>query len=285
MESDNRLKLLRVAKECLGKDMAPFNDEFGCAEALNQVFKKAFGRDIGGGASTYYLYQVLLNDKRFEKVPLGLPGDILCSATGYGNKKKLRNGHVGIVSEAGFIMSNTSANGLWENNYTLETWKRRYKDFGQYPMDYFRVVTPAAPAPEPIPQPVVNPMQPTPKPMQTLIPEWLRLFMERSKAVIGYADPVFGGVLRSPKWSKLRNEFLKEFPDCEACGVEAEIAHHIVPYSKNPLLELDRSNLITLCDECHLVLAHLKSFKRFDPDIKEVARLFRKKVENATIKG
>ena len=276
---DNRLRLLEVAKSCIGKDMAPLNDDYGCMEALNTVFKKAFGRDIGGGASTYQAYQILKNDLRFEKVPLPLPGDIICSATGYGNPKKLRNGHVGIVSDQEKIMSNTSSNGLWEENYTISTWKRRYKDFGGYPMDYFRVVTPYV-APVNVLQPIPLP---TPQPA-TSIPQWMKFLLDRSLGVIGYADPIFGGTPRSSQWKKVRNDFLARFPDCEACGVEAEIVHHILPYHLKPELELDESNFITLCDECHLVLAHLKSFKRFDPDIKEVARLFRKKVKNAIIK-
>jgi 5-methylcytosine-specific restriction endonuclease McrA len=107
--------------------------------------------------------------------------------------------------------------------------------------------------------------------------------LERSKAMAGFTDPIFGA-LRSPKWREVRNNFLLENSLCEACGVKAEIAHHILPYHLYPKLELDTSNLIVLCDECHLVLAHLKSFRRFDPDIKEVARLFRKKVENAKLK-
>ena len=134
-----------------------------------------------------------------------------------------------------------------------------------------------------IPTPIFISTQITPKPTQ--MPMWMKFFLDRSKATLGaiFGDPIFGGIPRSSKWPKIRNDFIRQYPNCEACGVKAETVHHIIPYHKNPLLELDTSNLISLCDECHLVLAHLKSFQRFDSDIKEVTRLFKKKVENANI--
>lgn len=131
--------------------------------------------------------------------------------------------------------------------------------------------------------PLIVPTFAPPATPTTEIPMWMKMFIQRTKALAGYGDPVFGGVPRSSKWNKVRDDFLKDNPFCEACGVKADIVHHILPYHFEPNLELDESNLISLCSECHLVLAHLKSFKRFDPDIKEVARLFRKKVKNATI--
>src|SRR3990167_9411185 len=123
---ENRLKLFNTALSCLGKDMAPQEDDFGCMEALNAVFKKAFGQEIGGGLSTYRAYLILRKDKRFEKTLIPLAGDIILSPTGYGNGK-LRNGHAGVVGEKEKIMSNTSANGLWQGNFSLSTRKTKIK--------------------------------------------------------------------------------------------------------------------------------------------------------------
>ena len=275
--ADNRLRLYEVAKQNLGKDLVPLEDALACAGTVNAVHRKAFGKEIGGGLSTYQMYQVLRVDPRFQKTMSPLPGDVCISPTGMGDSKKIRNGHVGIVMEGEKIASNNSLTGLFEINYTFASWKKRWKDTGKYPMDFFRIVTPPS-------YEVYKPAPVIPKPTAE-VPEWLKLFLQRTKSAIGYADPVFGGVPRSSKWSAVRDNFLKENPDCEACGVKAEVAHHVYPYSFKPELELDESNLISLCDICHMCLAHLKSFKRFDPDIKEVARAFRQKIKSVIIKG
>ena len=88
------------------------------------------------------------------------------------------------------------------------------------------------------------------------------------------------GAQRSSEWKATRDSFLKKHPLCEVCRVKAEIVHHILPYHISPENELLESNLISLCNECHLVLAHLKSFKRWDRHIRETARLFRTKIDN-----
>lgn len=106
---------------------------------------------------------------------------------------------------------------------------------------------------------------------------WLINILERFE-VFGFENRTFGAP-RSSQWGSFRNEFLKKHPYCEACGVKAETAHHIKSFARNPELELSESNLCALCDECHLVLAHLKSFKRLDEDIRNVVKLFRAKVE------
>lgn len=131
--------LYDVAKACLGKDMAPLENEYGCAEALNAVHKRAFGQEIGGGLSTYRMYQILRKDVRFRQVFNPLPGDIVISPTGLGNGN-IKNGHVGVVSTNGKIMSNTSDNGLWLENYTFGEWNERYKIQGGFPVLYYRPV-------------------------------------------------------------------------------------------------------------------------------------------------
>ena len=131
--------LYEVAKGCIGKDMAPLENEYGCMEALNAIFKKAFGIEIGGGLSTYNGYLALQNPKRFQRIFSPDLGDIIISPTGFGNEK-IPNGHVGIISSNEKIMSNTSHNGLWLENYTLKEWEARYKIKGGYPIYFFRVI-------------------------------------------------------------------------------------------------------------------------------------------------
>lgn len=78
---------------------------------------------------------------------------------------------------------------------------------------------------------------------------------------------------RSPQWSTLRKNFLRENPKCKACGSTVSLqVHHVRPFHIDPALELDHTNLITLCmskNECHLRLGHGDNFKAFNPLIRE----------------
>jgi hypothetical protein len=138
----NRVKLFDAAVASIGIDASPNDvapDEVGCAETVNAIFKSVFGREAGGGLSTHQMYNAMLKDSRFIKVDQALPGDIIISPTGYGNGG-LSNGHVGIVGESETIMSNSSATGTFESNYTLKTWVARYRGKGGYPIVFFRVI-------------------------------------------------------------------------------------------------------------------------------------------------
>lgn len=133
-------KLYITAVACLGRDASPDDivpDEFGCAESVNAVHQKAFGASIGGGGSTYLLYQALLKHPRFLKVDVPGPGDVIISPSGYGNGK-LKNGHVGIMGKADIIMSNDSDTGMFLEKYTLESWRDRYAIYGGYPVLFFK---------------------------------------------------------------------------------------------------------------------------------------------------
>lgn len=138
----NRAKLFEAAKAAIGTDASPNDlapDELGCAETVNAIFKSVFGREVGGTLSTNLMYKSLIKDKRFIKVDQPLPGDIIISPTGFGNGG-LSNGHVGIMGENETIMSNSSATGTFESNFTLTSWVKRYRDKGGYPIYLFRVI-------------------------------------------------------------------------------------------------------------------------------------------------
>jgi 5-methylcytosine-specific restriction protein A len=74
---------------------------------------------------------------------------------------------------------------------------------------------------------------------------------------------------RSPKWSSIRKQHLKDNPCCAACGRWDKLeVHHIEPVHLNPDRELDPSNLITLCDSpCHIVFGHLMNYKSWNLDV------------------
>lgn len=120
-------------------DHAP--DPLGCADAVNEVVYRAIGKEIGGGISTYRMYEVLQDRKRFVQVSAPIAGDIVISPTGYRKfNSKIKNGHVGIVGEDKRILSNNSRTGEWDDYYTLDTWKARYVETGGYPMEFYKVI-------------------------------------------------------------------------------------------------------------------------------------------------
>lgn len=81
-------------------------------------------------------------------------------------------------------------------------------------------------------------------------------------------------VLRSPHWPGVRHLHLQLQPTCQWCGsAEHPAVHHIRPFHLHPELELEASNLITLCEhegglECHLHHGHLGNWKDFNAKIR-----------------
>ena len=113
------------------------NNEFGCAESVNNVVFKAFGDYAGGDLSTARMYLAIQNNWKFAQVTTPIKGDIIISPTGYGNGS-MPNGHTGIMGDNGQIMSNNSDTGIWDIHYNLASWKARYVDQGGFPQIYFR---------------------------------------------------------------------------------------------------------------------------------------------------
>lgn len=77
---------------------------------------------------------------------------------------------------------------------------------------------------------------------------------------------------RSSKWPKIRAEVLAEQKECEACGAKKGLeVHHIKPFHLFPHLELDKSNLVVLCEgrgcNCHFTFGHLLSWKSYNPSV------------------
>ena len=89
----------------------------------------------------------------------------------------------------------------------------------------------------------------------------------------------FGITARSPEWGKVRAAHLAQHPKCEACDISGEgkvEVHHIMPFHLNPSLELDPTNLITLCESVrveevtndhHHLIGHLGDWKAYNPDV------------------
>lgn len=86
----------------------------------------------------------------------------------------------------------------------------------------------------------------------------------------------FGATPRSPQWDSLREDFLADHPTCAACGGFQHLqVHHCEPFHLRPDLELDPTNLITLCQApnrlCHIRLGHCWSWMSWNPNVREDA--------------
>ena len=141
MPQENRVKLYLTALQFRGVDASPKDeapDEYGCADSVSKVINKAFPKVIKGSVSTAELFNQLNTSPLFKRMLNYLPGDIVISPTGKGKTGKLPNGHVGIVSDHDKIMSNSSATGTWEENFTMTSWVKRYREKGGYPIYIFR---------------------------------------------------------------------------------------------------------------------------------------------------
>ena len=80
------------------------------------------------------------------------------------------------------------------------------------------------------------------------------------------------GATRSGAWPTVEKQFLKANPTCSACGTNKHLnVHHIQPFHLNPQLELDTSNLITLCRVDHFTTGHLKSWASWNKDVRSDA--------------
>lgn len=84
------------------------------------------------------------------------------------------------------------------------------------------------------------------------------------------------GKRRSIHWPAVRSNHLRKEWWCRVCGHTDNLeVHHVAPFHLHPELELDESNLITLCEErgtqCHLKVGHLGSWMKFNPDVRRMA--------------
>lgn len=93
---------------------------------------------------------------------------------------------------------------------------------------------------------------------------------------------------RSPHWSTVRKHHLKAHASCAACGDTAKLeVHHIKPFHEHPELELEPSNLITLCESksygiiCHLLIGHNGNYRNVNPNVKEDSAVWLQKLSEA----
>jgi 5-methylcytosine-specific restriction endonuclease McrA len=87
---------------------------------------------------------------------------------------------------------------------------------------------------------------------------------------------------RSSRWPAVRKAHLRAFPACAACGTRHRLeVHHRLPVSwpGGKARELDPTNLLTLCEGCHLLVGHLADFRSANWDVVADAAEWRRKVQ------
>lgn len=145
IQTSNGSKLYTAAASLLDTQVAPKNAAdgygmFGCALTVNGVAERAWGRQIGGGASTEAMLAFLEDTSKYALIaPQNvLPGDIIISATGTANDPS-QHGHVGICAKYG-ILSNNSEDGRLEEQWTLPAWFEYYGTTLGFPVKIFRAL-------------------------------------------------------------------------------------------------------------------------------------------------
>jgi len=92
---------------------------------------------------------------------------------------------------------------------------------------------------------------------------------------------------RSSEWKEVRKLHLKRESECIACGKDSikdlEV-HHIVPVHINKTLELEPSNLVTLCTRCHLVFGHLSDYRSWNRNVINDSLAYYDKVQDRPYK-
>lgn len=88
---------------------------------------------------------------------------------------------------------------------------------------------------------------------------------------------------RSSRWAAVRASHLKRNPTCAACGTRDKLeVHHVRPFHLYPNLELEPSNLLTLCEtggNCHIMLGHLKNWKSYNITVRKDAEVLLQKIK------
>lgn len=84
------------------------------------------------------------------------------------------------------------------------------------------------------------------------------------------------GAGRSGRWASARREHLSREPACVSCGRKKDLeVHHVEPFHESPELELEPSNLVTVCRDCHFVVAHGCDWKSWRPEVRRLARILK----------
>lgn len=84
---------------------------------------------------------------------------------------------------------------------------------------------------------------------------------------------------RSTHWAAVERMHLHHEPVCQMCGGRTNLqVHHVLPFHQHPELELDPTNLITLCQPHHLLAGHLMRWAAINSDVRADAAHWRARI-------
>lgn len=138
--NSRREMIYQEALKWIGLDASPKDqaaDEVACVESLCNIVRQVM--PMPDLFNTKELLEYCNKSKHWRRTEEPKRGNLIISATGTGNGK-IPHGHCGIHNGLGWIMSNTSANGKWERNYSIEGWVKRYRQTGGMRLFYFEAV-------------------------------------------------------------------------------------------------------------------------------------------------
>ena len=118
------LQMYAEAVKWLGKDVTPndeVDDEVACAASLSTIIHEVIP-NFPIVNSTAILASLLDKDPHFERVTEYEAGTVVVSP-----RIGPTLGHCGLFLQGDRIASNTSKTGLWEDNYSINSWLRVFK--------------------------------------------------------------------------------------------------------------------------------------------------------------
>lgn len=134
-------KLADLAKSKLGTDFTNdqvVSDDVSCAFAVTTILRELDPTtpiEYGTGR----LLDYFKTSGKFERVFEPSAGVLVISATGTNSRPDVMpHGHVGIYLDNDKIMSNSSEDGLWKQNFTRESWRTRFYYKGGFPVFLFK---------------------------------------------------------------------------------------------------------------------------------------------------
>ena len=140
----NTEKIIRIAEKYIGKDVSEeilgkdsVSDSVGCVETITLLLREVL-LDFPVLTYTPTLVSQLKKDSRFAGTLELNVGNIIVNATGTGNGTL--KGHAGLIWKDGKIISNNSFTGKLEINYTLESWKQRFRIRGGMPTQVYKFI-------------------------------------------------------------------------------------------------------------------------------------------------
>ena len=76
-----------------------------------------------------------------------------------------------------------------------------------------------------------------------------------------YLNNDYKNFIRSARWKRLRLQHLMREPLCRRCKAKGKVTqatevHHVIKCFDNPTLQMDPSNLESVCTPCHAPLTH-----------------------------